>query len=102
MPRGPPSWRTTGLRGHDLALPALTADRIGLNESRTAWQQAAGLAVLATVAGLSRRLPLAAFGLAATLSPTATPALSTVSYAPALGVSALLLGLRAARARPAA
>ncbi|GHA31043.1 sensor histidine kinase [Streptomyces purpurascens] len=84
-----------------LALPALTADRIGLNEPRTVWQQAAGVAVLAGAAGLSRRLPLAAFGLAAALSLAAAPALFTVSYGPALGVSALLLGLRAGRARPA-
>lgn len=84
-----------------LALPALTADRIGLNEPRTVWQQAAGVAVLAGAAGLSRRLPLAAFGLAAALSLAAAPALFTVSYGPALGVFALLLGLRAGRARPA-
>ncbi|GHD20791.1 two-component sensor histidine kinase [Streptomyces violarus] len=84
-----------------LALPALTADRIGLNEPRTVWQQAAGVAVLAGAAGLSRRLPLAAFGLAAALSLAAAPALFTVSYGPALGVSALLLGLRAGGARPA-
>ncbi|MFF7315087.1 histidine kinase [Streptomyces sp. NPDC008137] len=84
-----------------LALPALTADRIGLNEPRTVWQQAAGAAVLAGAAGLSRRQPLAAFGLTAVLSLAATPALFTVSYGPALGVSALLLGLRAGRARPA-
>ncbi|MET9764704.1 histidine kinase [Streptomyces sp. NPDC006372] len=84
-----------------LALPALTADRIGLNEPRTVWQQAAGVAVLALAAALSRRLPLAAFGAAAALSLAAAPALFTVSYGPALGVFALLLGLRAARARPA-
>ncbi|MBR8643086.1 ATP-binding protein [Streptomyces tuirus] len=84
-----------------LALPALTADRIGLNEPRPAWQQAAGVAVLAVAAALSRRLPLAAFGSAAALSLAAAPALFTVSYGPALGVFALLLGLRAARARPA-
>ncbi|MFC9130717.1 sensor histidine kinase [Streptomyces sp. NPDC057099] len=85
-----------------LALPALTADRIGLNEPHPVWQQAAGTAVLAAAAGLSRRLPLAAFGLTAALSLTAAPALFTVSYGPALGASALLLGLRAGRARPAA
>ncbi|MDQ1017318.1 sensor histidine kinase [Streptomyces afghaniensis] len=84
-----------------LALPALTADRLGLNEPRPAWQQAAGVAVLAVGAALSRRLPLAAFGLVAALSLTAAPALFTVSYGPALGVFALLLGLRAGRARPA-
>ncbi|GGX11774.1 sensor histidine kinase [Streptomyces lomondensis] len=84
-----------------LSLPALTADRIGLNEPRSTWQQAAGVAVLAVAAGLSRRLPLAAFALAATLSLAATPALFTVSYGPALGLFALLLGLRAGRARPA-
>ncbi|WDV53577.1 histidine kinase [Streptomyces coeruleorubidus] len=85
-----------------LALPALTADRIGLNEPRPLWQQLAGVTVLAVAAGLSRRLPLAAFGLAAALSLAATPSLFTVSYGPALGVFALLLGLRAGRARPAA
>jgi signal transduction histidine kinase len=84
-----------------LALPALTADPIGLNEPRPAWQQAAGVAVLAVAAALSRRLPLVAFGLAAALSLAAAPALFTVSYGPALGVFALLLGLRAGRARPA-
>ncbi|GAP52390.1 sensor histidine kinase [Streptomyces azureus] len=84
-----------------LALPALTADRLGMNEPRPAWQQAAGVAVLAVAAALSRRLPLVAFGLAAALSFTAAPALFTVSYGPALGVFALLLGLRAGRARPA-
>ncbi|MGW0861482.1 sensor histidine kinase [Streptomyces sp. NPDC002611] len=85
-----------------LALPALTADRIGLNEPRTLWQQAAGAAVLAAAAALSRRLPLATFGLTATLSLTTAPSLFTASYGPALGTSALLLGLRAGRARPAA
>lgn len=84
-----------------LALPALTADRLGLNEPRPLWQQLAGVAVLAVAAALSRRLPLVTFGLAAALSFTAAPALFTVSYGPALGVFALLLGLRAGRARPA-
>ncbi|MYS92046.1 MULTISPECIES: sensor histidine kinase [Streptomyces] len=98
--------RPTGAPGRALlwaalALPALTADRLGLNEPRPAWQQAAGVAVLAVAVALSRRLPLAAFGLAAALSLAAAPALFTVSYGPALGVFALLLGLRAGRARPA-
>ncbi|MFH9009398.1 sensor histidine kinase [Streptomyces afghaniensis] len=84
-----------------LALPALTADRLGLNEPRPAWQQAAGVAVLAVAVALSRRLPLAAFGLVAALSLAAAPAMFTVSYGPALGVFALLLGLRAGRARRA-
>ncbi|WP_435283784.1 hypothetical protein [Streptomyces koelreuteriae] len=84
-----------------LVLPALTADRIGLNEPRTLWQQAVGAAVLAAAAALSRRLPLAAFGLTATLSLTYAPSLFTASYGPALGTSALLLGLRAGRARSA-
>jgi hypothetical protein len=85
-----------------LALPALSADRLGLNEPRPLRQQLAGVAVLAVAAALSRRLPLVAFGLAAALSLTAAPALFTVSYGPALGLFALLLGLRAGRARPAA
>ncbi|QCD57418.1 sensor histidine kinase [Streptomyces hawaiiensis] len=84
-----------------LAVPALTADRVGLNEPRQGWQQAAGVAVLAVAAALARRVPLAAFGLAAALSLAAAPALFTVSYGPALGVCALLLGWRASRARPA-
>ncbi|MFD5477442.1 sensor histidine kinase [Streptomyces hawaiiensis] len=83
------------------AVPALTADRVGLNEPRPGWQQAVGVLVLAVAAALARRVPLAAFGLAAALSLTAAPALFTVSYGPALGVCALLLGLRASRPRPA-
>ncbi|MFJ5728664.1 sensor histidine kinase [Streptomyces paradoxus] len=83
------------------AVPALTADRIGLNEPRPGWQQAAGVAVLAVAVAVSRRLPAVAFVLVAALSVAAAPALFTVSYGPALGVCALLLGLRAGRARPA-
>ncbi|PAZ14450.1 ATP-binding protein [Streptomyces sp. SA15] len=85
-----------------LALPALTADGLGLNEPRPVWQQAAGLGVLAAAVALARRRPLVAFGLTAVLSLLAAPALFTVSYGPALGVLALLLGLRAAQVRPAA
>ncbi|MGC5033994.1 sensor histidine kinase [Streptomyces sp. DT190] len=84
-----------------LALPALGADRLGLNEPRPPWQQAAGVAALAVATASARRAPLAAFALAAGVSLAAAPALFTVSYGPALGVFALLLGLRAARARPA-
>ncbi|MEY9487128.1 signal transduction histidine kinase [Streptomyces calvus] len=91
-----------GLLWAALALPALTADRLGLNEPRPLWQQAGGVAVLAAATALSRRSPLAAFGLTAALSLAATPALFSVSYGPALGVFALLLGLRAARTPPAA
>lgn len=85
-----------------LALPALTADAIGLNEPWTGWQQAAGLGVLTLAVALSRRAPLMAFGLTAALSLALTPALFSVSYALALVVLALLLGLRAARVRPSA
>ncbi|MGW4953746.1 sensor histidine kinase [Streptomyces parvulus] len=84
-----------------LALPAVTADRIGLNEPRPLWQQLTGLAVLATAAALARRGPLPAFALAAALGLADTPALFSVSYGPALAVLALLLGLRASRAHPA-
>ncbi|GGQ43886.1 sensor histidine kinase [Streptomyces mutabilis] len=84
-----------------LALPAVTADRLGMNEPRPLWQQLAGLGMLAGAAACSRRRPLAAFVLAAGVSLAAAPALFTVSYGPALGVFALLLGLRAPRARPA-
>lgn len=83
------------------AVPALTADRVGLNEPRPGWQQAAGVVVLAVTVAVSRRLPLVAFGLAAALNLAAAPAMFTVSYGPALSGCALLLGLRAARARPA-
>ncbi|WP_128433556.1 sensor histidine kinase [Streptomyces cyaneus] len=85
-----------------LALPALTADRLGLNEPRAVWQQVAGLVVLTAAVAVARRCPLVAFGLTAVLSLAAAPALFTVSYGPALGVFALLLGLRAERVRPAA
>ncbi|MEV5549328.1 histidine kinase [Streptomyces sp. NPDC052309] len=85
-----------------LALPALTADRLGLNEPRPLWLQLAGLGVLAAAVALCRRQPLASFALTAGLSLVTAPALFTVSYGPALGTFALLLGLRADRARPAA
>ncbi|MEU4463687.1 histidine kinase [Streptomyces sp. NPDC024017] len=97
----PASLARGALLGAALALPALTADRIGLNEPRPVWQQAAGVVVLGVAAAVSRRLPLVAFGLAAALSLAAAPALFSVSYGPSLGVFALLLGLRAGRARPA-
>ncbi|MEU9356128.1 histidine kinase [Streptomyces griseoloalbus] len=84
-----------------LAGPALTADRLGLNEPRALWQQAAGVGLLAAATAVSRRQPLAAFGLTAALSLAASPALFSVSYGPALGVFALLLGLRADRTVPA-
>ncbi|MFI5859602.1 sensor histidine kinase [Streptomyces parvulus] len=84
-----------------LALPAVTADRIGLNEPRPLWQQLAGLAVLATAAASARRAPLAAFALVAALGLADAPALFSVGYGPALAVLALLLGLRAPRAHPA-
>ncbi|CQR62649.1 sensor histidine kinase [Streptomyces leeuwenhoekii] len=104
MPR-PPERRRAGpacLLWAVLALPALTADRLGLNEPRAAWWPAAGVAVLAVAVGVSRRRPLTAFALTAALSLADAPALFTVAYGPALGVLALLLGLRAAGARPAA
>ncbi|WP_328425034.1 sensor histidine kinase [Streptomyces sp. NBC_00443] len=84
-----------------LVLPALTADRLGMNEPRAGWQQLAGVAVLAAAVAVARWRPSAAFALTAVLSLVAAPALFTVSYGPALGVFALLLGLRAQRVRPA-
>ncbi|MFJ8592607.1 sensor histidine kinase [Streptomyces sp. NPDC093598] len=99
--RGPASLARGALLWAAFAVPALTADRVGLNEPRPGWQQAAGVVVLAVAAALARRVPLASFGLAAALSLAAAPSLFTVSYGPALGVCALLLGLRAGRARPA-
>jgi signal transduction histidine kinase len=84
-----------------LALPALTADRLGMNEPRPPWQQLAGLAVLAAAVAAARRRPLAAYALTAGLGLATAPALFSVSYGPALGVLALLLGLRAPRPHPA-
>ncbi|MER5830007.1 histidine kinase [Streptomyces sp. NPDC002130] len=98
---GPASLARGALLWAAFAVPALTADRVGLNEPRPGWQQAVGVVVLAAAAAASRRLPLVAFGLVAALSLTAAPALFTVSYGPALGMCALLLGLRAGRARQA-
>jgi signal transduction histidine kinase len=98
---GPASLARGALLWAAFAVPALTADRIGLNEPRPGWQQMVGLGMLAVAVVVSRRLPLVAFGLAAALSLAAAPALFTVSYGPALGGCALLLGLRASRARPA-
>ncbi|NEB21361.1 ATP-binding protein, partial [Streptomyces coelicoflavus] len=80
---------------------ALAADRLGMNEPRAPWQQLAGLAVLAVAVATSRRQPLAAYVLAAALGLATAPALFSVSYGPALGVLALLLGLRAPRPHPA-
>ena len=97
----PRIWRAA-LLWAALVLPALTADRLGMNEPRAGWQQAAGLAVLAAAVAVARRHPPAAFALTAVLSLAAAPALFTVSYGPALGVFALLLGLRADGARAAA
>ncbi|GGX37183.1 hypothetical protein GCM10010297_68010 [Streptomyces malachitofuscus] len=85
-----------------LALPAISADRLGLNEPRPIAQQLAGTVVLAAVTALARCRPLTAFGLTAALSLVSAPALFSLSYGPALGVFALLLGLRAARVAPAA
>ncbi|GAA2289512.1 hypothetical protein GCM10010415_71180 [Streptomyces atrovirens] len=85
-----------------LSLPAVCADRIGLNEPRPLWQQLAGLGVLAAATAVARRRPAVAFGLAAALSLASTPALFSVSYGPALAVFALLLGLRSPRTAPAA
>ncbi|MFI5570354.1 hypothetical protein ACIA6T_24045 [Streptomyces sp. NPDC051740] len=85
-----------------LALPAVCADRIGLNEPRPLWQQLAGLGVLTAATAVARRRPAAAFGLTAALGIAATPALFSVSYGPALAVFAPLLGLRSPRTAPAA
>ncbi|GHH25874.1 sensor histidine kinase [Streptomyces lanatus] len=84
-----------------LVLPALTADPLGLNEPRAVWRQLAGLVVIAVAVALARRQPLVAFVSTAVLSLAAAPAMFTVSYGPALGTFALLLGLRGARVRPA-
>ncbi|MCW8383490.1 sensor histidine kinase [Streptomyces justiciae] len=100
-PHQRPHLRRACLLWAALALPALTADRVGLNEPRAGWQQAAGLGVLAVAAALSRRRPLEAFAAVAVLSLASTPALFSVSYGPALAAFALLLGLRADRVRPA-
>lgn len=96
----PRTWRAC-LLWAALVLPALTADRLGMNEPRAGWQQLAGVAVLAAAVAVARWRALVAFALTAVLSLAAAPALFTVSYGPALGVFALLLGLRGERARPA-
>lgn len=96
----PRIWRACALWAA-LVLPALTADRLGMNEPRAGWQQAAGLAVLAAAVAVARRHPPTAFALTAVLSLAAAPALFTVSYGPALGLFALLLGLRADGVRAA-
>lgn len=77
-----------------LAVPAVGADRIGLNEPRSLWQELAGLAVLALAAALHRARPLLAFLAVGALGLVASPSLFTVSYGPALAVFALLLGAR--------
>ncbi|MGW5866398.1 sensor histidine kinase [Streptomyces sp. NPDC055239] len=84
-----------------LAIPALTVDRMGLNEPRPAWQQAAGIAVLGLAAAAWRRWPQAGFAAAAGLELAAAPSLFTLSYGTALAVFALLMGRKATRVRPA-
>ncbi|WP_309248872.1 histidine kinase [Streptomyces sp. MNP-20] len=84
-----------------LATPAATADAIGLNEPRTAWQQLGGLAALAAAAAIWRRRPTLAFLLAAAPGEATAPSLFTVSYGMALAAYAFLLGRHGPRARPA-
>lgn len=84
-----------------LALPALTVDRLGLNEPRAVLQQLGGLAVLALAAATWRRWPTAAFLAVGALGLAAAPSLFTLSYGAALTVFGLLMGRRAERARPA-
>ncbi|MFD7704973.1 sensor histidine kinase [Streptomyces caelestis] len=103
MDRARPAALGTGcLLWAALSLPAVCADRLGLNEPRPPWQQLAGLGVLAAATAVARRRPAVAFGLTAALSLAVAPALFSVSYGPALGVFALLLGLRTPRTAPAA
>ncbi|KES03690.1 histidine kinase [Streptomyces toyocaensis] len=102
MPRAPLAALGGGcLLWAALALPAVSADRLGLNEPRPLPQHLAGLAVLAAATAVARRRPLTAFGLTAALGLATAPALFSLSYGPALGVFALLLGLRAGRTTPA-
>ncbi|GHE74800.1 two-component sensor histidine kinase [Streptomyces longispororuber] len=84
-----------------LAVPAATADAIGLNEPRTAWQQLAGLAALAVAAAVWRRRPALAFLLAAAPGEATAPSLFTASYGMALAAFAFLLGKQGPRLRPA-
>ncbi|UFQ17264.1 MULTISPECIES: sensor histidine kinase [Streptomyces] len=84
-----------------LTVPVVSVDRLGMNEPRPAWQQAASLAVLAGAVAVRRTGPLPAFLAAAALGLATGSSLFTLSYGPALAVFALLLGRRADRARPA-
>ncbi|MGW0549798.1 sensor histidine kinase [Streptomyces altiplanensis] len=99
--RSPRSLLTDALLWAALAVPALAVDRIGLNEPRPGWQEAAGLVVLAAAASVRRTRPVVAAGLAAALGLAASRSLLTLSYGPALSLFCLLLGLRAARVRDA-
>lgn len=84
-----------------LAVPALAADRLGLNEPRAVWQELAGLAVLAAAAAVWRARPLWSVLLVGALGLAASPSLFTVSYGIALAVFCQLLGARGpARTRP--
>lgn len=85
-----------------LVIPAVSADRLGLNEPRPATLQAAGATALALAVAARRRHPAAAFATAAALGLAAAPSLFTVSYGPALAAFALLMGRRSTRLRPAA
>ncbi|MGV9880836.1 sensor histidine kinase [Streptomyces sp. NPDC003006] len=84
-----------------LAMPVVSVDRVGLNEPHSAGTQLGTLTVLAGAVGICRARPLLAFLAAAALGLLTAPSLFTLSYGPALALFALLLGRRAARARPA-
>nr|WP_258022318.1 histidine kinase [Streptomyces anatolicus] len=74
---------------------------MGLGEPRSGPAQLTALATLACATAIRRARPLLAFLLAAALGLLTAPSLFTLSFGPALAVFALLLGRRAARARPA-
>ncbi|MBO1333898.1 sensor histidine kinase [Streptomyces sp. VRA16 Mangrove soil] len=84
-----------------LVLPVLAVERLRLSEPASVRQELAGLAVLGAATALHRRLPAAAFLVAAAPGIAVASSLFTLSYGCALAVFAYLMGVRSAAVRPA-
>ena len=81
--------------------PVVFEDQYGRLQPVDWWWTAGGLAVLAVAVAFVRTRPVVSWLLAAGLSLAASPGLFTLSYGVALAGFALVLGLRAERARTA-
>ncbi|MFF1358977.1 sensor histidine kinase [Streptomyces sp. NPDC058297] len=90
----PPARSAGPLLWASLAVPAVAAERLGLNERTPLWAQLSGLAILAAATALHRTWPATAFLLVAAPGLATSASLFTTSYGCALAAFAFLLGLR--------